>query len=223
LVRENCYAPSRVHLWQASARTPLKRQRDARLALRRPQNPEEWPDRRFLDLHALAAARSVSLDALCEHLRVPGDCRCPERAQARIRPASTQPPSRSRLLPSVDGEGVSGSDGYPASGPEVPHAARSERRECPRDDASANQQVFGTLNACGDEPPSLQCLAAGRSVHRLDSDGSIYRRTVSANNVSPAATATYCLPSTAKLIGPLRTAAVSGICHSRRPVRASNA
>ena len=55
-------------------RVTAKDSRSAFISLTRPQNPDEWPEGRFLDLHTLAAAlfdKSYRLDDLCRGLRRP--------------------------------------------------------------------------------------------------------------------------------------------------------
>lgn len=56
-------------------RITAKDSRSAFISLTRPQNPDEWPEGRFLDLHTFASAlfdKSYSLDSLCEALKTPG-------------------------------------------------------------------------------------------------------------------------------------------------------
>jgi hypothetical protein len=56
-------------------RITAKDSRSAFISLTRPQNPDEWPEGRFLDVHTLAAAlfdRSYTLADLCRDLDVPG-------------------------------------------------------------------------------------------------------------------------------------------------------
>lgn len=52
-----------------------KDSQSAFIELTRPQNPEEWPHGRFLDLHTLAFAlfgEALGLDDLCKRLKIPG-------------------------------------------------------------------------------------------------------------------------------------------------------
>ena len=56
-------------------RITAKDARSAFIALTRPQNPDEWPEGRFLDLHSFAAAlldKSFGLDDLCKYFKIPG-------------------------------------------------------------------------------------------------------------------------------------------------------